>query len=277
MKKFQEFTELEEALIILGKKAYPKFGHIVIMAGGAGSGKGFVKDKLLGIEGWPYDVDDLKKLAMKSPMIQKAVKKEFGVELEKMNLKNPDDVSKLHEILKFHLNIDDKKTKALYTGILTKAPDRKPNIIFDVTLKDLNKLDKLARMAKQLNYDPKNIHIVWVVNDVEIALKQNANRERTVDASILINTHRGVSSTMYDIIKMGKGLSKYMDGDIVFAFNKIGVDSELKTSARGGSYIDKANYFYVKRSGKPPMQYKEISKDIRQKISSYVPKGVNWV
>jgi hypothetical protein len=139
MKKFQEFTELEEALIILGKKAYPKFGHIVIMAGGAGSGKGFVKDKLLGIEGWPYDVDDLKKLAMKSPMIQKAVKKEFGVELEKMNLKNPDDVSKLHEILKFHLNIDDKKTKALYTGILTKAPDRKPNIIFDVTRLPLNK------------------------------------------------------------------------------------------------------------------------------------------
>lgn len=32
-------TMLQEALITFGGKAYPKFGNIVILAGGAGSGK----------------------------------------------------------------------------------------------------------------------------------------------------------------------------------------------------------------------------------------------
>lgn len=35
----KEEVELEEALITFGGKAYPKFGTVVIQAGGAGSGK----------------------------------------------------------------------------------------------------------------------------------------------------------------------------------------------------------------------------------------------
>lgn len=41
MKSFKDFTSLDEALITFGGKAYPKFGQVVILAGGAGSGKGF--------------------------------------------------------------------------------------------------------------------------------------------------------------------------------------------------------------------------------------------
>ena len=44
----EQYEVLLEKLITFGGKAYPKFGNIVIMAGGAGSGKGFVKDKLVG-------------------------------------------------------------------------------------------------------------------------------------------------------------------------------------------------------------------------------------
>ena len=36
--------QLQEALITFGGKPYPKFGNIVILAGGAGSGKGFIRD-----------------------------------------------------------------------------------------------------------------------------------------------------------------------------------------------------------------------------------------
>jgi len=36
MKSFKEFTDLDEALITFNKKAYPKFGQVVILAGGAG-------------------------------------------------------------------------------------------------------------------------------------------------------------------------------------------------------------------------------------------------
>ena len=202
MKKFNHFIteqelmqntaeDLMEKLITFGGKAYPKFGNIVIMAGGAGSGKGFVLNKLVGVEGKVFDVDELKRLASKTPAIKKRVKKELGV-------------------------------------------------------------------------------------DIEVAQAQNAKRARRVPSEILINTHRGAANTMGDIINMGNKLKKYMDGDIVFAFNKVGVDANLATSGKGGSYVKDANYFYVKKQGKAPTSIDKLDKDIRRKIKGYVPKNVEW-
>ena len=68
-----------------------------------------------------------------------------------------------------------------------------------------------------------------------------------------------------------------MDGDIVFAFNKVGVDADLKVSGKGGSFLKDAQYFYAKRSGKPPTPVAKMEKDIKAKISSYVPKHISWV
>ena len=274
----EERLELIEKLITFAGQAYPKFGNIVIMAGGAGSGKGFVKDKLVGLEGYTFDVDQLKSLASKTPAIVKKIKDEMGIDLKDLaaNLKNPENVAKLHEIIGGYLGLDDARQKALYASILTAAPDRKPNIIFDVTLKDLQKLETLTRQVASLGYDKKSVHIVWVINDIEVAKAQNVKRARTVPVEILINTHRGASQTMLDIVNMGDRLKKYMDGDIVFAFNKVGIDAELTKSDSGGSYVKAANYFYIKRSGKPVMDVEAISKDVRAKISQYVPKNAEW-
>ena len=202
----------------------------------------------------------------------------MGVDLTKLasDLKDPENVAKLHEIIGDYLQINDKQTAALYKSILVGKPETKPNLIFDVTLKDLRKLQNITRQVDQMGYDKSNIHIVWVVNDIEIAKKQNAERDRMVPVEILVNTHRGASQTMGDILNMGKGLSKYMDGDIVFAFNKIGVDSSIEKSGRGGSYIKDANYFYVKKKGKAVTPVDKLEDDLKRKISSYVPKGVSW-
>jgi hypothetical protein len=289
MLKFQNFLSehmlaeqdagmILEKLITFGGQAYPKFGNVVIMAGGAGSGKGFVLSNLVGVEGKVFDVDELKTLASKTPIIQKRVKDEFGVDLSNLakNLKDPENVSKLHEIIGDALNLPNKRQQVFYASVLTAPDDRKPNIIFDVTLKDLRKLQNITRQVGNLGYDNKNIHIVWVINDIEIAQQQNKARARVVPSEILVNTHRGASQTMGDIINMGKGLAKYMDGDIVFAFNKVGVDAEFVKSGKGGSYVKDANYFYVKRKGKSPTSVADLDKDIRRKIASYVPKDVDW-
>lgn len=295
MKSFKEITEniqiLDEVLIVLGKKAYPKFGQVVIMAGGAGSGKGFVKSKLLGVEGWDFDVDAIKKLAISAKGITKKIKDELGFDLAKLRgpdaLKNPDNVAKMHDIVGIQLKLDKKKQKTLFTSILTADPDRKPNLIFDVTLRDLQKFADISRNVQELGYEKDAIHIVWVVNDIEVAVDQNAKRARVVPTEILMNTHRGVSQTMADIVALGKTLKKYMDGAIVFAFNKFKVDSDLVASGRpgkdlagkktkGGSYIKKSNYFFIKKPGQPVMPMKNIDKDIKLKIKSYVPKNVDW-
>ena len=275
----EEFGELSEKLITFARQAYPKFGNIVILAGGAGSGKGFVKDKLVGLEGYTFDVDDLKSLAAKAPGIIKKVKAEFGDDLVALagNLRNDKNVGRLHQLIGDELRLDDKRMQALYASILTAAPDRKPNIIFDVTLKDLEKLRKIALQVQNLGYAPELTHILWVVNDIEVAQKQNAARDRIVPPEILVNTHRGAAQTMLDIIDMGQTLKKYMDGDIVFAFNKVGVDSDLQKSGKGGSYVKTANYFYIKRSGMPVMALDDINADIRRKIADYVPKNIEWI
>jgi hypothetical protein len=248
------------------------------MAGGAGSGKGFVLSNLVGLEGKVMDVDALKTAASKSKLIQKRVKDKTGMDIDAIasDLKNPENVGKLHDIIANVLQIDSRKQKVLMTGILAAPADRKPNLIFDTTLKDITKLGNLSRQLTNVGYDKKNIHIVWVVNDIEIAKAQNLTRSRTVPAEILVNTHRGASQTMGDILNMGKTLKRYMDGDIVFAFNKVGVDSALKVSGKGGSFLDDAKYFYVKRQGKLPTPVAKLEKDIKSKISSYVPKAVTW-
>ncbi len=303
MKRFLDFikeissepSNLEEALITLGGKAYPKFGNIVIMAGGAGSGKGFVKDKLLGIEGMTFDVDQLKLLSTKIPSIIDRVKKEEGIDLKdfdvsknKYALKDPEKVSKLHHIIANVLELDRAKLRGIINAILMAPADRKPNIIFDVTMKDMKQFNKYTKQFQDYGYDKKNIHLVWVINDVKIAKEQNEKRARTVPIEILVQTHAGAALTMKEVTDMGNDVRKYMDGDIVFAFNKVDVDSSLAKSQNKntsvpalfksgkeddygvGQYILDANYVYVKRAGKP-VDENALTKDIMSKISSYVP------
>ena len=60
MKTFKEF--LEERALNIGNKSvsYPKFGNILILAGGAGSGKGFASNRMIAFEGKRFDVDAIK-------------------------------------------------------------------------------------------------------------------------------------------------------------------------------------------------------------------------
>jgi hypothetical protein len=58
--KFKEIQRLNEAGLSLNGKAYPKFNNVIIAAGGAGSGKGFVLNNVLLFKGKTFDVDALK-------------------------------------------------------------------------------------------------------------------------------------------------------------------------------------------------------------------------
>ena len=270
-----ETFELNEKLITFGGKAYPKFGNAVLLAGGAGSGKGFVKDNLMGIEGQVYDVDEVKALALKSDMIKKMAMEATGKDISKFNLKNPNDVSALHTILDEELNVIDKRKLARYAGILMAPVDRKPNLIFDVTLKNLNKLRSISADIESLGYEKINVHLVWVINSYNVAIAQNKERSRQVPEEILMDTHRGAAQTAKDILDMGKDIKKYLDGDVWYAFNKRGVDSTIAKSGKGGSYIKDANYIKVKSAGKG-IDAKKVTDEVVKKIAGYVPPSNYW-
>jgi dephospho-CoA kinase len=154
MRSFKEFCQealqLDEKLITFGKKAYPKFGQIVILAGGAGSGKGYVNDTLLGIEGNALDVDALKALAVGSTKLSSKIKDETGLDIKGLDLSDAENVKTLHDVLADVYGITRANQQRVFSGVLAASADRKPNLIFDVTLKDLKKLDeKLISFGKK--------------------------------------------------------------------------------------------------------------------------------
>ncbi|QHJ78942.1 MAG: hypothetical protein [Caudoviricetes sp.] len=273
-KEFQK-SQLNEVLITFGNQAYPKFGQVVILAGGAGSGKGFIKNKLLGIEGITLDVDRLKELAMASNIVATRIKRETGYNINKFDMKNPENVSKIHSLLSAAGTIKGQQKK-VFTGIMTADKDRKPNLIFDVTLKDMNKVVQIATQADMLGYDVKNIHLVWVMNDINVAMKQNKERSRVVPENILVQTHDGASWTMKKLMAMGEGMRNYLDGDMWISFNKAGVDTDVVKSANKGMYISKANVLKIKQKGKAPKRVTELEDDVIAKIAAYAPNSDTW-
>lgn len=290
MLNFQEFMNelLLEKLMIFGKRAYPKFGHVVILAGGAGSGKGYQRENLLGIEGKVFDVDELKKMVIKSTKLAQQIKDETGQDIKSINLRIPANVSRMHEIIGDMYNIPNKHQQAMYTSIIASEPDKKPNLIFDVTLKDLKKLESISRNVQDLGYEKKNIHIVWVVNDITVAIKQNNERSRVVPEEILMVTHEGAALTMKKILDMGDKIRKYMDGAIYLSFNQEKVDTSAAKNEnprdavalpkRGGegTYITDANYIKVKEQGKAQTPSNKLGDSIYNKIKSYVPNIDTW-
>lgn len=259
------------------------------------SGKGFIQSKLLGIEGKVINVDDVKTWVGKSVKLVSLIKAQTGVDIsyEALPLSDPKNTSILHDIISNVMHITDKVEANLFKSIATSEPDRKPNLIFDVTLKDLDKLDRITRNVMPLGYAKDNIHIVWIVTPVEKAREQNIARGkmipggRMVSDEILIATHKGAAMTLHDLVySVDTSLSKYMNGDMWIAFNNAGVDSTVKSSEAkpnvnfpsrklaGGSFIAKgAQYVKVKKQGQP-IQIPE--KELAQKIASYVPKVTRW-
>ena len=147
MKKFSEILEdvINEKLITFGNKR-PKYGNVVILAGGGGSGKGFIIDKLIGSADYKiFNVDDLKMLAKESKILQNRLSNgDYGEQYKNVKLKELDLTDKsgkptelLHQIVK-DMGLQKKQFKA-FKNVMLKNPKYRPNIIFDVTLKDMGK------------------------------------------------------------------------------------------------------------------------------------------
>lgn len=265
---------LNEVAIQFNRNRDTKFGNVVILAGGAASGKGFVISNLLDIQGKVMDPDALKAAALVAPGLKAKVEKALKTTLTKETFKNPEMVSKLHVFLSDEIKLVDRNQEALLKSIALQPPDRLPNLIFDTTLARYAKLDSLCAMVKNLGYEASKIHLVWVLTPIEVAAELNKKRSRTVSDEVQIGNHTGASSTMQQVLTTSN-LRKSMDGDIFIAFNKPKDDTTLAKSSSGGEYLKDATYVQVKKAGQEVDQ-KVITDGIRDKIASYVPNGSIW-
>lgn len=235
-------VQIKKNLICINKQAYPKFNQVIIMQGQSGSGKGFVRDNLLGVEGLVLDIDDVKKLALSSEKIQQRVKNSTGEDLSKFSLKNPRQQQRIHVLLGDILGITDLREKITLNGIKNASQDRKPNLIFDVTLKKIDKLKHISKCVQQAGYRKEDIHIVWVLNDVDTQLRQDQQRERTVGKTMLKRIHKDVNKVLKEL--MSHEIVKYMDGEIHFVY---GSSQETIESSNGGRFFNDCDYTCTKK------------------------------
>lgn len=269
-----ENSLLERALNVGAKSAMPKENQAVILAGGAGSGKGMVLNNILDIPNARiFDVDKLKTdiLTLRPKAMADAFLKQTGKDLNQINLGNPEDVALMHKFVS-----DNKYDKKVITQFFisngdawpdgTPKPEKnlhKPNVVFDVTLKDEKKMFDLCRLLQFYGWDKKNIHLVWILNDFEIASMQNQQRERKVPQDIFKQTHIGASNTMQEIITNFEKFSSLMDGEIWIVPNKRNVDNvfEFKGKNVQGKPVLALKLYTalkVKDAGKPVLDANSI-------------------
>lgn len=213
MKSFKTYlTEqelLNEKLLLINNGK--KYGQVVFLAGGAGSGKGFAGSNFMNSQDYKVrDVDELKKAYMKLGEL----KNKFP-EIKGLNLKNPKDVFKLHDFVE-KKGIVDRSLEIMLGS--AKNKETLPNIIFDVTLKNVKKVREIVPALQAAGYETKNVHLVWVLTDYKVAVQANRERERVVPDDILLLTHVGAHKTMWDII--GKGnVPKEINGGVYVILN----------------------------------------------------------
>lgn len=341
---------LNEKGLILNNQAYPKFNNVLIAAGGAGSGKGYVLSEILLFQGKTFDVDEIKKKIANSKENSK-ISKDFREFLKSQNTDvksvsdidfgNPNHVELVHNFnknakydvklqnnlvkstidrvkqiivnskenskiakdfkeflksqntnIKSISNIDLKNNnhnKLLYKFIkeynLMSLNDHLPNLIFDVTLKDLSKLNDIHNIITEMGYQPKNTHLVWILNSIEVAKEQNANRVRKVSPDILTRSHNGASQTLREIIRNSNKYRNIIDGDIWIVPNQVKVDNEMvygnqtptkfantiTSKIQNPHYITEYRKFKIKSAGKECKSEEALTKEILTKIIEYVP------
>lgn len=271
---------LYEKLVVFGGGA--KYGQIVFMSGGAGSGKGFASKAFMESEKFKIrDVDEWKKA-----YLELAKLKDINPELKNLDLKNGDDVFALHKFVKER----GTKNKTLDMLLSDVKADRLPNIIFDITGKEMGDFEEVIPRLLETGYDAKNIHVAWVLTDYKVAYTANLTRERVVPAQVFLDTHQGAAKTMQSLIdakKMPEGANGrfvvimnnrentifFNTGD-VYKGKKVDLKNQKDVEAKGVSGF---YYITVKEAGKPFKPEETWKEELHKQIVANVPGGQDGI
>jgi len=263
MLSFKKYSNiiLNEKEILINNGA--KYGNIVFLAGGAGSGKGFASENFINSSDYKIrDVDEIKSAFLKLSKL-----KNKYPEIKNLSLKNPNDVYKLHKFIESK-GIVDKTLSLLIKS--NKNKEVLPNIIFDVTLKNIKKIKDITPKLFEAGYSKENIHLIWVLTNYSVAVKSNRERERIVPDDILLKTHTGAHETMWEIIgknnippEINGGIYIILnnrENTIYYSDNK---GKPIKSTSKNNFTVKDFKYLTFKKPGKKPLN------DLKIKIQLY--------
>ena len=296
MKKFNTYLveqqNLQEKLILLSNGK--KYGQICFLAGGAGSGKGFAATNFMEKNKFKVrDVDEWKKSFVKLANIVANPEKlipggitpnpEKYKEIKNLDLTKPEDVFTLHKFVDA-MGIKDRTLGLLLDGMAKK--ETLPNIMFDITAKNINDIAKFMPRLMLAGYNPANVHLVWVLTNYEVAISNNMDpsRGRIVPADIMLDTHKGAAQTMFEMIQ-GTGRKIQLNGQIhvilnnrentIFFKNAKGKNERISaiTGKKNDDVIKDFKYLTLKDRGKGMKSEKAIQQQIYSWIVDNIPTG----
>ena len=301
----KKIRPIEEQLLTFGKEVSPKFGNVIILAGGGGSGKSYIMTNLLGFTPKVVNPDIFKERLQKTDeyrqMIYDKYRNAMTDELKEIfskpiDLSNQTTVDRIHYFLK-NLGLEDKVVKAFAKSV--EDVSRLPNILFDGTLKTSKKVSKHLDMLFEVGYKPENVHLVWVINSEENNFVNNRNRARRVDDKRIFEAIVGSANNVLNIVKGENELTNKIGGDWYVVFNEAitsveKTDKVVKNWFTGDSKTVKvpksvskrvdnvaksrrpivADYYRLKVKGKKP-NYSAIKREVLERISADLP-STDW-
>jgi hypothetical protein len=303
--KFSEYVDLKDykATQLIEKQILynngAKYGQIVFLAGGAGSGKGFaIQHFMQGSEFKIRDVDELKIAFQKLDALGKfttqdllnkygnkisdkdkeLIQKELldkNLKMGDLNLRNSNHVYILHTLVR----ATGSKDKTLDLMLAGAEKGQLPNIIFDSTFKDISDMTDVLPKLFDAGYEPKNIHVSWVLTNYQIAIKNNKSRARVVPEDILLATHAGAAQTVYNLVT--KAMPPTVQGGIYVILNNpentiFIVDPKTNKAykdKKGNPVIKDFKYLVLKEPGKPAKKELDVKKQLLTWIKDNVPPG----
>ena len=303
--KFSEFLELKDykAYELVEKQILynngKKYGQIVFLAGGAGSGKGFaIQHFMQGSDFKIRDVDEMKIAFQKLDALGKfttqnlldkygdkisdkdkeLIQRELidaNVKMGELNLKTPTHVYILH-ILVRATGAKDKTLDLLLAGA---EKGQLPNLIFDSTFKEVEDMTNVLPKLFAAGYQPKDIHVSWVLTNYQIAITNNKKRARVVPEDILLATHAGAAQTVYALVT--KAMPPEVQGGVYVILNNPAntifiVDPKTNKPYKdknGNPVIKDFKYLTLKEPGKPAKTELDVKKQLLTWIRDNVPPG----
>jgi hypothetical protein len=138
--------------------------------------------------------------------------------------------------------------------------------------------DVLPRLLAA-GYEPKNIHVSWVLTNYQIAIKNNKSRSRVVAPDILLSTHVGAAQTVYNLVTTSMPSS--VQGGIYVILNNPENTIYILDPKTNEPYRDKRDdpvikdfkYLTLKEPGKPTKTELDVKKQLLTWIKDNVPPG----
>lgn len=203
-----------------------KYGQVIFLVGGAASGKSTAIRKF--IDAGSYKIinpDDTKAL------IAKAAAKGLPAfkELKGIDPNTPEGSQKLHKFI-LKTKISSKKAKLITPAGRGDKTKYLPNIMYDRTFSFAGEFKKISQSLIRAGYKAENIHVIYLMTDVKIALKRNRERDRTLPDDVIVQSTRGAKERFTELY-FGRTSGAVSNGDWYILFNR-GVSS-LKIKQAG--------------------------------------------